>query len=76
MKPIKDHPNLARANSGAIINKDTSGLEQAKARKLAKRNEKNKLDELEKRIDGIESSNQRIESLLRDLIYRSMDDGK
>lgn len=76
MKQIKDHPHLIRANSGAIINTDKHGLEQARARKLARKSEQNRLDELEKRIDNIESSNQRIESLLRDFIYRHTDDGK
>jgi len=67
--PIKDHPNLVKNSSGVVINKDTSGLAAAKARKQKQKQEKQEIDELKNKVD-------RIESMLSTLIDRFTEDGK
>lgn len=62
--------------SQALINKDKAGLERAKALKAAKRKEKNRIDELENRIEFLETGFQALELKFREYIYRHTDDGK
>ena len=67
--PIKDHQNLVKNSSGFVINKYTSVLASAKARKQKQQQEKQELDELKNKVD-------RIESMLKTLIDKFTDDGK
>lgn len=49
--PVENSPNLVRDKStGAIINTDKSGLELAKARKVARVKEQNELNKLKSEV--------------------------
>lgn len=61
--------NFKRTTSGAVINKDEKGLAIAQAKKLARKQQKQKIDELENRIS-------KLESLVQDIVLRHTDDGK
>jgi hypothetical protein len=66
---MTDINNFKRSASGAIINKDEKGLAIAQAKKLARKQQKQKIDELENRIS-------KLETLVQDIVLRHTDDGK
>ena len=52
--PVEGSPGLVRDKAtGAIINTDKSGLQAAKARKLAQRQDKERLNKLENDVSEI-----------------------
>ena len=51
---VDGHPGLYRdMKTGAIVNKNKSALEQAKARKAALNRDRERMDELEQKVDKL-----------------------
>lgn len=51
---VDGHPGLYRdMKTGAIINKNKNALEQAKARKAALNRDRERMDELEQKVDKL-----------------------
>ena len=56
LQKVKGHTNLMRdKRTGAILNTDRAGIAQAKARKLARTQEAQRLDQLEKDVTDIKA---------------------
>jgi hypothetical protein len=56
LQKVKGHTNLMRdKRTGAILNTDRAGIAQAKARKLARIQEAQRLDKLEKDVTDIKA---------------------
>jgi hypothetical protein len=56
LQKVKGHTNLMRdKRTGAILNTDRAGIAQAKARKLARIQEAQRLDQLEKDVTDIKA---------------------
>ena len=54
MIPIKDHKNLFRdEKTGAVVNTDTSGYNQYKKMKSAKKSQREELDRIKEDIEEI-----------------------
>jgi hypothetical protein len=54
MKKIEGHPNLVRANSGAIINQDNGSLKRAKARLAGQKQKDDEISDLRTRLENLE----------------------
>lgn len=51
---VDGHPGLYRdMKTGAIVNKNKSALEQAKARKAAQNRDRERMNELEDKVDNL-----------------------
>lgn len=51
---VDGHPGLYRdMKTGAIVNKNKTALEQAKARKAALNRDRERMDELEQKVDNL-----------------------
>lgn len=63
--PVKDNGGLARdPRSGAVLSTDTKAYELHKKKKLLKRQEKEKIEQLEQRMDDINTKMEGIENML------------
>ena len=55
MKKVKDHKNLYRTDTGAIVNTDTNGYHEYVKMRSNRDRQKQELDEMRKDIDEIKS---------------------
>lgn len=62
---VKGYPGLVRdPDTNAILNVDVQAIELARAKKLARQEKKNKDDQLETRLSGLENDMKDIKDLL------------
>lgn len=62
---VKGYPGLVRdPDTNAILNVDVQAIELARAKKLARQEKKNKDDQLETRLSGMENDMKDIKDLL------------
>lgn len=62
---VKGYPGLVRdPDTNAILNVDVQAIELARAKKLARQERKNKDDQLETRLSGLENDIKDIKDLL------------
>lgn len=63
---VEGHDELARTSTRAIVNTSTSEYENFLARKAAKKKEQKRIQDLEEKVEGLESKLDTIISLLQE----------
>lgn len=67
--PVKGNPNFARDNNtGAIVNINTSEIEEAKNRKYRMQKEKERMLSIENKVDELDRDISEIKNLLYKLV--------
>ncbi len=74
LRKVKDHPNLLKdMHTGLILNTDAKGLQEYKDKKAvmnANRENKNKIDSLEEKVNSIQGDLEEIKNLIKGLMSK------
>ena len=74
LRVVKDHPNLLKdMHTGLILNTDAKALQEYKDKKAvmnANRENKNKIDSLEEKVNSIQGDLEEIKNLIKGLMSK------